>query len=119
MQVVLLPTAAGICMRRLTPNAVNLLTPFMPVAAVMIVAMICGSVIAQNVGALRVAGARVVFAVVLLHVGAHGSQVVYEKVGTITLFDPGGFAAGYHVSKAMGVGEMAARTNSIEVWLGA
>jgi len=62
---------------------------------VLLIAAICGSVIANNAAAVLSAGPRLLAAVAALHAG--------------------GFFLGYSISKILGLPESAARTNSIEV----
>lgn len=94
-QVVLLPVALGTLLNRMFPASVAKIAPFTPALAVAMVATICACVMAQTSSAVRQAGAGILLAVAALHVG--------------------GFALGYLASRAFGIEEKAARTNSIEV----
>ncbi|GAB4816235.1 hypothetical protein N2152v2_003281 [Parachlorella kessleri] len=95
LQVVLLPVLAGAAINQAFPAAVAVLSPFCALAAGLLVALICGSVMAQNAGAVLQAGPKLLAAVFTLHAG--------------------GFLFGYNFSRLLGLPERAARTNSIEV----
>lgn len=95
LQVVLLPVVTGAAINQAFPSQVAKVAPLSALSAVLLIAFICGSVIAQNAAAVLNAGPRLLAAVAMLHAG--------------------GFFFGYAASKALGVPEKAARTNSIEV----
>ena len=96
LQVVLLPVLAGAALNQAFPRQVGRLAPAAALSAVLLIAAICGSVIAANAGAALAAGPRMLGAVAALHAG--------------------GFALGYGISRAgLGMPEAVARTNSIEV----
>jgi BASS family bile acid:Na+ symporter len=95
VQVVLLPVLLGAALNQTFPKQVERLAPLSALSAVLLIAAICGSVIAQNASAVASAGLRLLLAVGLLHAG--------------------GFAFGYGLSKVLGMPEKVARTNSIEV----
>jgi bile acid:Na+ symporter, BASS family len=95
LQVVLLPVLLGAALNQSFPRQVERLAPLSALSAVLLVATICGSVISQNASAVMGVGPRLLGAIVALHAG--------------------GFALGYVLSKALGLPERAARTNSIEV----
>jgi predicted Na+-dependent transporter len=94
-QVVLLPVVAGAAVNTAFPKQVASLAPLSALSAVVLIALICGSVMAQNAAAVLAAGPQLLGAVAALHAG--------------------GFFAGYAISRALGIPERAARTNSIEV----
>ena len=96
LQVVLLPVLLGCVFNQLFPRVVSRITPFSTLSAVVLVACICGRVMADNSVSVMAAGIKLVLGIFALHAG--------------------GFFLGYAVSKYMlGVPEKAARTNSIEV----
>jgi BASS family bile acid:Na+ symporter len=95
VQVVLLPVLLGAALNQTFPKQVERLAPLSALSAVLLIAAICGSVIAQNASAVASAGPRLLLAVAILHAG--------------------GFALGYGLSKVVGMPEKVARTNSIEV----
>ncbi|KAG7666725.1 hypothetical protein Ndes2437B_g08439 [Nannochloris sp. 'desiccata'] len=95
VQVVLLPVLLGAALNQTFPKQVERLAPLSALSAVLLIAAICGSVIAQNASAVASAGSRLLLAVAILHAG--------------------GFALGYGLSKVLGMPEKVARTNSIEV----
>lgn len=95
VQVVLLPVLLGAALNQAFPKQVERLAPLSALSAVLLIAVICGSVIAQNAAAVASAGPQLLLAVALLHAG--------------------GFALGYAFSKVLGMPEKVARTNSIEV----
>lgn len=95
LQVVLAPVLLGVALNKLAPQAIRAVSPFLQLLAVVMVALVCGSVMSTNAAAVRSAGPVVLAAVVLLHVG--------------------GFLFGYAASRAVGLPERVARTNSIEV----
>ena len=94
LQVVVLPVAAGVALNRLAPAAVKLVLPAAPLASVVVIALVCGSVIGQNAAAVRESGPRLLVAIVLMHAL--------------------GFALGYGFARAFGFPVVAARTISIE-----
>lgn len=65
-------------------------SPYTPLACVLLVAAICGSVVAQNAAAVAASGAKLVAAVAVMHAG--------------------GFALGFGAARAAGLGERASRT---------
>ena len=95
VQVVLLPVVLGAALNQAFPKVVSKLAPASALSAVLLIAVICGSVISQNAAAVAAAGPRLLLAVATLH--------------------SGGFALGYFISKTLGLPEKVARTNSIEV----
>eukprot|EP00891_Asterochloris_glomerata_P006302 jgi/Astpho2/6302/e_gw1.00089.16.1_t len=95
LQVVLAPVVLGAVLNQKAPRLVRFTAPFAPLVAVSMVVLVVASVMSQNAAAVKCAGPQLLGAVVALHTG--------------------GFALGYLVSKALGVPERSARTNSIEV----
>ncbi|PRW60740.1 putative sodium metabolite cotransporter chloroplastic [Chlorella sorokiniana] len=95
LQVVLLPVLVGAAINTFFHKQVEVLAPFSALSAVVLIALICGSVVAQNAAAVVQAGPKLLAAIFLLHAG--------------------GFFFGYALSRAVGIPERAARTNSIEV----
>lgn len=55
------------------PPQVAALAPLSALSAVVLIALICGSVVAQNAAAVRQAGPRLLAAIALLHAGALGA----------------------------------------------
>lgn len=94
VQVVILPVAVGVAFNRLVPRAVATVLPVAPLVSVLMIALICGSIIAQNAAAVREAGPRLLAAILLLH-GA-------------------GFGVGYLFARLLGYPTQTARTISIE-----
>jgi len=94
-QVVLLPVALGLLLKRAAPTVVARVAPFFPPFAVLTVSLICASVLAGNAASVKAVGPIVALAVVLLHAA--------------------GFALGYLGASAAGFQERARRTISIEV----
>lgn len=95
VQVVLLPVALGTALNQAFPRTIERLTPLSTLSAVMLIALICGRVMAQNSGFFAALDPRLLLGVFLLHAG--------------------GFVLGYSLSKLVRMEEKAARTNSIEV----
>lgn len=95
LQVVILPVAAGLALRRFAPRVTHTLLPVAPLLAVLMITLIVGSIIASGRADLLAAGARLLIAVALLHAC--------------------GFLLGYAASLALGVPVIAARTIAIEV----
>ncbi|KAL0916878.1 hypothetical protein M5K25_014428 [Dendrobium thyrsiflorum] len=95
VQVVLFPVLLGAILNQYCNNLVKFVSPVMPFIAVATVAILCGSAIAHNASAILSSGMQVVIAVIALH----GS----------------GFFFGYVLSKLLGIGDISARTISIEV----
>lgn len=95
LQVVLAPVLLGVVLNRAFPTAMHRVAPFSSLLAVVMVALVCGSVVSTNAAAVRAAGPQVLAAVVLLHAG--------------------GFFFGYAGTRVLGLPERVARTNSIEV----
>ncbi|CAM9674266.1 unnamed protein product [Ascophyllum nodosum] len=94
-QVVFLPIVTGLLLSTYARGITCRLSPYTPLLCVVLVAMICGSVVAANAAVLLGSGAALVGAVLTLH----GS----------------GFALGYGGMRALGFTEREARTASIEV----
>lgn len=95
LQVVLIPVILGIGIKRAFPKAVDRVTPYSPMLAVLMVALICATVMARSAEAARQASPMLFLAVFGLHAG--------------------GFALGYLASRVFGLPEATSRTNSIEV----
>lgn len=95
IQVVVLPVAAGVVVNRFLPRVATAVVPVAPVVSVLAIALVCGSIIGQNAGAVRSSGLSLLAAVVALH-------------GT-------GFGVGYLFARAFGYDATIARTISIEV----
>lgn len=95
LQVVVLPVLAGVALRAKAGRATEPLLVWSPLIAVLAIAMIVTSTLAQNMDGLRQAGARMLAAVAILHLG--------------------GFALGWGLSRLARQEEKIARTISIEV----
>ena len=93
-QVVILPVAGGVALNRLLPRAVASVLPIAPLVSVLMIALICGSIIAQNAAAVREAGPMLLAAILLLH--------------------SAGFGVGYLFARLLGYPTQIARTISIE-----
>ena len=95
VQVVLAPVALGLALRSCFPKKCDRAQPFLAPTAALLVAWICGSVVAKNSAGAAAAGAgRVLGALLCLH-------------GL-------GFGLGYGAARAAGLEEAARRTVSIE-----
>jgi BASS family bile acid:Na+ symporter len=94
LQVVILPVAAGVVLNRFTPGVVTAVLPAAPLVSVLAIAMICGSIIAQNATDVREAGLRLLAAIALLHAT--------------------GFCVGYAFARLLRYPAFTARTISIE-----
>ena len=94
LQVVVLPVAAGVLLNRFAPALVERVLPVAPLASVLVIALVCGSIIGQNAAAVRESGPRLLAAIMLVH-----------SIG---------FALGYGFARACGLPVVAARTISIE-----
>jgi BASS family bile acid:Na+ symporter len=95
VQVVLIPVCAGVGLRRVLGHRIDKILPVSPLIAVLMIALICGSIIGQNAEALRLHGASLILAVFLLHAG--------------------GFSIGYLFARILGYDQLTRRTVSIEV----
>ena len=95
VQVVLIPVLAGVGLRRMLGHRIDKILPISPLIAVLMIALICGSIIGQNAEALRLHGGSLILAVFLLHVG--------------------GFSIGYLFARILGYDQLTRRTVSIEV----
>ena len=93
--VVLLPLAAGLALQLAAPRAVRAASPWCPPVAVLVVALICGSIIANSAAAVTSSGPIVLAACFLLHAG--------------------GFTLGYVSAALLGFPEKVRRTVSVEV----
>ncbi|MEZ5275473.1 MAG: bile acid:sodium symporter family protein [Opitutaceae bacterium] len=80
VQVVLLPVCAGLILRRILGHRIDRILPVSPLIAVLMIALICGSIIGQNAEALRVHGASLILAVFLLHAGGFGIGYLFARV---------------------------------------
>ncbi|KAK9850081.1 hypothetical protein WJX84_006183 [Apatococcus fuscideae] len=78
-QVVVIPVLGGACLNQQFPRVVKRAAPFAPLVAVVMVALICASIVAQNAAAVKTAGLHLIGAILALHMG--------------------GFALGYGVSR--------------------
>lgn len=85
LQVVVLPVAAGVLVNRFLPTVVRTVTPVAPLVSVILVALVCGSIIAQNAAAVRVSGPRLLLAVALLHTGGFA---LGRAVGRLAHYPP-------------------------------
>ncbi|PNW75582.1 hypothetical protein CHLRE_12g532500v5 [Chlamydomonas reinhardtii] len=95
LQLVLAPVLAGTALNQFFPAAVARVKLYTPFMATVVVFLIVGSMIGTNVAVVASSGAIIVASVFALH--------------------STGFFLGYSLSKAMGLSDKIARTNSIEV----
>jgi len=95
LQVVVAPVAVGVAVNRWLPGVVWAVQPVAPLASVITIALVVGSVIAQHAAEVRASVPRLVAAVALLHVL--------------------GFGLGYLAARLAGHDRRVARTISIEV----
>jgi bile acid:Na+ symporter, BASS family len=94
-KVVLLPVIAGLVLHELFPRLLRFVLPVAPLASVITIALICGSIIGAGAVTIKTSGGTLLFAVFLLHAG--------------------GFALGYLFAKLFRYDKIIARTISIEV----
>ncbi|KAI5060065.1 hypothetical protein GOP47_0024485 [Adiantum capillus-veneris] len=95
LQVVLLPVLAGVAMAHYFPKFVSRISSIAPLVAIITVAGLCASAIAQNAQAILSSGGQILLAVCSLHAT--------------------GFFFGYLLSRLLGFHDSIARTISIEV----
>lgn len=95
LQVVILPIAVGIWMQKYLPKLTQTVLPFSPFAAVIVIALIVGSIIGSGKDIILESGLRLLGAVFGLHAF--------------------GFLLGYWLSRAINRNRIVARTISIEV----
>lgn len=95
VQVVLAPVVLGLVLHHATPRLVKAVLPVAPLLSVIVIALICASIIGQQVVSIRESGLKLLGAVFLLHVG--------------------GFSLGHGLARLFGYGEWVRRTISIEV----
>jgi BASS family bile acid:Na+ symporter len=95
IQIVILPVAAGVLLRRFLPAFTSRIVPAAPLIAVVFITLIVASIIGAGREAILDAGPRLVGAVFALHAG--------------------GFFLGYLASLAVNRHEVTARTVSIEI----
>ena len=100
-RVVLLPVLAGMALNAKTPKLTKTLSRFTPFASVLLVALICGGVVAQNAGTM---------------LGLGGASSILPVVGaSVLLLHTVGFLAGYVIPRlGLRYNEKTARTISIE-----
>lgn len=95
-QVVFLPVLLGLFLSKKAPKLCARTAPYTPLGCVLLVALICGSVVAQSGrSVVQATGGRLLAAVASLHTG--------------------GFLLGYFAAKRAGMAEKSSRTVSIEV----
>lgn len=95
VKVVLAPVLLGLALHHGTPRLVRLVLPVAPLVSVVVIALICASIIGQQVESIRRSGLKLLTAVFLLHLG--------------------GFTLGHLMARLFGYGEWIRRTVSIEV----
>ena len=95
VQVVILPIVAGVTLTRFAPRVTARLLPVAPLAAVITIALVVGSILGAGRADVLTAGPRLLAAIVGLHAG--------------------GFAVGYGVTRISGRDAVTARTIAIEV----
>ncbi len=95
VEVVVLPIAVGLALRRFAPRLTRSLQPAAPVAAVVMITLIVASIIGSGRESILESGLMLALAVFLLHAG--------------------GFALGYLCARLLGAEEVSAKTISIEV----
>lgn len=144
LQVVLLPVLVGAAINTALPRQVAALAPLASLAATASLALVAGSVVAQNATAVAAAAPQLLGAVFAVHAGAGAGLgwCVRKKVAlvhrrgalaapsistrlplTATLLShalasslpAGGFLLAYSLSRALGLSEQAARTASLQV----
>ena len=68
-------TVDGFGLLAWSASQVEVLAPFSALSAVVLIALICGSVVAQNAAAVVQAGPKLLAAIFLLHAGEAGQRV--------------------------------------------
>lgn len=100
LKVVLLPVILGMGLRLSAPDSVSRLQKGAPALCVVLVALICGAIVAQNATVLRA--------------GASGLDSLLRLVGAVLTMHAGGFALGYGAAYVAGLSTPVQRTVSIE-----
>ncbi|MEO0814951.1 MAG: bile acid:sodium symporter family protein, partial [Myxococcota bacterium] len=95
LKIVFLPLALGVGFHHLFPRATKALLPVGPLVAVVVIALICGSILGGSADAMRSSGLSLLGVVALLHGLA--------------------FGLGYLFARLLGYEELIRRTISIEV----
>ncbi len=95
LQVVLLPVAGGLLLRRYAPRLSRHLLPYGPFTAVVLITLIVASIIGASREAILDSAGMLIAAVACLHIG--------------------GFGLGYALSRLLGRAETVSRTIAIEV----
>lgn len=95
VKVVLAPVVLGLVLHHATPRLVKAVLPVAPLLSVIVIALICASIIGQQVASIRESGLKLLTAVFLLHAG--------------------GFTLGHLLARLFGYDEWIRRTISIEV----
>jgi BASS family bile acid:Na+ symporter len=95
VSVVLVPVVAGTLLNRLFPRAAEKVSAVLPLVAIVLVVLIVGGIVGGSKAAIREHAGVLLLATFLLHAS--------------------GFALGYVLARALGLGEVEARTISIEV----
>ncbi len=95
LKVVVFPVVAGIALNHWFPEAVKKISTASPLVAALVVAMICGSIVATSAETILAHGGTLLVAVVMLH----------------SL----GFGLGYAFAKVFGYDRLVCQTTSIEV----
>jgi len=97
-QVVLLPVALGMILNNKAPGLCTFVSRFTPFLSVLLVAIICGGVVAQNASLLG---------------GMQGVSLP-QLLGAVCLLHTIGFGVGYFIPRKTGFSERTSRTISIE-----
>jgi len=95
VSVVLVPVVAGTLLNRLFPRAAGAVSAVLPLVAIALVVLIVGGIVGGSKAQIMEHAGVLLLATFLLHAS--------------------GFALGYSLSRALGLGEIEARTISIEV----
>ena len=95
VSVVLVPVVLGTLLNRLFPRAAEAVNGVLPLVAIVLVVLIVGGIVGGSKAQIMEHAGVLLLATFLLHAS--------------------GFALGYALSRALGLGEIAARTISIEV----
>jgi len=100
-RVVLCPVAIGMLIREKWPESANFIGRFAPFLGVILVALMCGGVVAQNAATVLVEGCA--------------NSLLLRIISAVLCLHSVGFFAGYFFSKKLfGLSEKASRTISIE-----
>jgi BASS family bile acid:Na+ symporter len=80
VKVVLVPVLVGLALHHLAPRAVKAVLPVAPLVAVIAIALICASIMAQRAEDIKASAGPLLGAVCLLHVGGFGLGYLFARM---------------------------------------